>query len=198
MMLTDIEQAIVNAVHGLNRDYIRSVMSYGGQLDDALTESVRLFPAVWVAFARATPVRAERRGHFGLFDLSFALIVGARSPRNEQSTRHGSDVGGNLTVGSYQLLNDVYAAIGNKTLNLDLMPDALGRQGLIAGDVATLFNTKLNRDGLSVLAQTYTCRAYLFGKQDSEAEQVPLLSIKTDYISPPDTVIGEQIIDVEQ
>ncbi len=181
--LVAIEQGIKDAIIALNRSYIAEVATYGGEFDENLAESVRRFPAVWVTFSGANPrpsSTSKRRWHV---DLTFVVLVGARSIRNEETTRHGDfNTSGQLVeVGTFQLLKDVQTALLGKDLSLPIKPLEMGR-------ITTLFNTRLQNEAVSVLAQEYKT-SLLVGVDDEDGDgenAAPLLLVVgMNYHTPP-------------
>lgn len=193
-MLVAIEQGIKDVLQQFKQDgheYIRTIASYGGEFDDDLAVAVRSFPAIWVTFAGAAPIDAKRSSQIDDYEMTFVVIVGARSGRNEEAARHGLTIGGEqIEVGSYQLLSDAMSVLHKSNLGLSISK-------LKAGKVATLFNTKIRSLGLSVLTQEYTCTGRLFNlPEDTDS---PLLRIGTDYRDPvADVSLGTQLIELEQ
>ncbi|PTQ91270.1 DUF1834 family protein [Agitococcus lubricus] len=182
--LVAIEQGIKDAVKALNRPYIAEIATYGGEFDEGLAESVKRFPAVWVTFSGANPrpsSTSKRKWHV---DLTFVVLVGSRSIRNEETTRHGAfTVGGQFVeVGTFQLLKDVQIALLGKDLSLQIKPLEMGR-------ITTLFNTRLQNQAVSVLAQEYKT-SLLVGVDDEDGDgenAAPiLLNIGMDYHYPPE------------
>ena len=53
--IATIEAAMLARIAGAKLPYLRTVATYGGELDEGLTEAVRQFPAVWIAF-KSMPV----------------------------------------------------------------------------------------------------------------------------------------------
>ena len=181
--LVVIEQKIKDAIKYLNRPYIAEIATYGGEFDDGLAESVRRFPAVWVTFSGGNPrpsSTSKRKWHM---DLTFVVLVGARSIRNEETTRHGAfNIGGQLVeVGTFQLLEDVQIALLGKDLSLPIKPLEMGR-------ITTIFNTRLQNEAVSVLAQEYKT-SLLVGVDDEDGDgenAAPLLLVVgMNYHTPP-------------
>lgn len=174
--LVAIEQGIKDAIIALNRPYIVDVVTYGGEFDENLAESVRRLPAVWVTFSGGQPRPSSTSKHKWHVDLSFVVLVGARSIRNEQATRHGVVVEGQqVEVGTFQLLSDVQRALLGRNLGLEILPFEMGR-------ITTLFNTSVQNKALSVLAQEWKTSIMVHVNDD---EDLPwLLSLGMDYHSP--------------
>lgn len=171
--LVAIEQAIKAAIAALERPYIRDIKTYGGEFDENLAETVRNLPAVWVTFSHGDPRPVSTSKKKWHIDLTFVVLVGARSIRNEEATRHGVAINGQqIEVGTFQLLNDVRLALLYQTLGLQITPFNMGR-------ISTIFNSSLQKQAFSVLAQEY--KTSLVVCADNDAELPWLLSVGTDY-----------------
>lgn len=180
-MVTPIEQAIKDAICKLNRSYIAEIATYGGWLDvdvDEFKYVVQRFPAVWTTFEGTSNIQQIGRKYRET--LTFVVLVAARSLRNEETARHGAyDANGQLIdVGTSQLLNDVRMALLGNDLGLKI--DALE-----LGKVQTVFNTYLNNEAVSVLAQyfhtTVTTRI-----PDPEADAAGYIErVNVDYVPKP-------------
>lgn len=144
-IITAVELAIVDRLtRGLGR-MVNEVKTYGGEFDDdELDTVVRRFPAAWVTFGgvkRTDPVSTSRAKWKA--EAVFVVMVGSRSVRNEQTSRHGgpaqSEVGTNLLVSAVRhLLNE-------QDMGLPI-------RNLQPGPIRTLFNTKVRNDAMSVYA----------------------------------------------
>ncbi|CAB3764119.1 DUF1834 family protein [Paraburkholderia humisilvae] len=144
-IITAVEVSIVDRLkRGLGK-MVAEVATYGGEFDDdELDTVVRRFPAAWVTFGgvkRTDPVSTSRSKWKA--EAVFVVMVGARSVRNEQTSRHGgpaqSEVGTNLLVSAVRhLLNE-------QDMGLPI-------RNLQPGPVRTLFNTKVRNDAMSVYA----------------------------------------------
>lgn len=175
--LSEIEQGIKDAISNLNRPYITEVASYGGEFDDNLPEAVRRFPAVWVTFGTAGRPRRFTAKQKWLVPVTFVVLVGARNLRNEEATRHGVKINGQLVeIGTYQLINDVNAALLGNDLGIT------GMDAFEPGTVKTLFNTKLEGQALSVLAMEWHTR---FELKKPEPDEPWLLRVGMDFLTQP-------------
>lgn len=157
-MLSEIEDAIIariqaaaSASPGLGYQ-LPVVASYGGELDDDLAQVVRKFPAVWVTFAGCkASTKINTQGTKWRTPATFVTMCGSRNVRGERATRKGLTVGGVLReVGVYQILQDVALLLANSDLGLAITP-------LKPGPIRTLYNTKLNGQGLAVFAREWYC-----------------------------------------
>lgn len=177
--LSAIEQAIKDAVQALERPYIAEIKTYGGEFDEDLSNVVRRLPAVWTTFeGSGTPEQLSAR-KFKL-SLVFVVLVGARSIRSEETTRHGAEAAGEtISVGTFQLTQDVqYALIGRDFAEFGIV----GLSPFTPGKIRTIFNTKTRTDGLSVLAQEWHT-SFTLVTPDREAEAAEYLErININYL----------------
>ena len=144
-IITAVELAIVDRLtRGLGK-MVNEVKTYGGEFDDEeLDTVVRRFPAAWITFGgvRRTDPTSTSRAKWKA-EAVFVVMVGSRSLRNEQTSRHGgpspSEVGTNLLVSAVRhLLNE-------QDMGLPI-------RNLQPGSVRTLFNTKVRNEAMSVYA----------------------------------------------
>lgn len=157
-MIAEIEDGIIArivaaaaATPGLGYK-LPTVESYGGELDGDLAAVVRKFPAVWVTFAGCkASTRMNTQGSKWRTPATFVTMVGSRNVRGERATRQGLKVGGvTKEVGVYQMLQDVSLLLAGSDLGLAITP-------LKPGAIRTLYNTKLNGQGLAVFAREWHC-----------------------------------------
>ncbi|MCI4235941.1 DUF1834 family protein [Dickeya dianthicola] len=145
--IKDIELAIIDRLkRGLGR-IAPTVCSYGGELDGEPAEIARAIPACWVTFggiqktenANVTKRKYKTHGRF-------VVIVGERSVRSEEASRHG---GARLDeVGTYRMVTAVRRLLSGQ----DMADAGLRIQALMPGRVRTLFNASLKDNALSVFA----------------------------------------------
>jgi phage gp37-like protein len=124
---------------------LRTLATYGGELDEGLGESVRQFPAVWVAFkgeGEGQPVNTARSVY--RVPATWVVFVAARNLRNEAATRKGDRV----RVGTYQMLADVRALLAGQDLGLEM-------DALLPGRVQSMVNARLQGQGVSVYAMEW-------------------------------------------
>ncbi|MEC5319307.1 DUF1834 family protein [Brenneria populi subsp. brevivirga] len=147
MIIRDIEQAIVDRLKkGLGR-MTPNVCSYGGELDGEPAEVARAMPAVWVTFGGVQNTQNANIGKRKYKTAGrFVVIVGERSVRSEEASRHG---GARLDeVGTYRMVEAVRRLLAGQ----DLTESGLKIAALMPGRVRRLFNTKLESQALSVFA----------------------------------------------
>lgn len=182
--LSIIEQAIKDVMAKQIEDkkwpWIREVKTYGGEFDDDITAIIKAFPAIWVTFEGSkspekTGVSKTR------MPITFVVLVGNRSVRNEESQRHGAG----RDIGTFQMLKHVQQLLTGNDLSSQgvegLAPLELGR-------IKTIFNSSTRGQSLSVLAQEFTT-AYTITASDrvrEEAEEESYLErININYIFDP-------------
>jgi len=174
-VISEIEDAIISRIKGAEgMEYLKTVTSYGGELDDDLSNVVRSYPAVWIVYAgsgKPKKIGAEK----WKTPVTFALMAAARNVRSEGSTRRGSK----LEVGSYQILKDASTLILGQDLGMEI-------ERLEPGAVRTLYNTKVRSAGLSVLSQQWTT-AYIQNKPTEDDVALIGMNIKY-YLKPGDDV----------
>jgi phage gp37-like protein len=144
-IITAVELAIVDRLtRGLGR-MVKEVKTYGGEFDDdELDTVVRRFPAAWVTFGgvkRTDPVSTSRAKWKA--EAVFVVMVGSRSLRNEQTSRHGGP--GQSEIGTNLLVSAVRHLLNEQDMGLPI-------RNLQPGSIRTLFNTKVRDDAMSVYA----------------------------------------------
>jgi len=191
MMIAAIEDAIIariqaaaEATPGLGYK-LPVVDSYGGELDGDLAAVVRKFPAVWVTFAgcRAS-TKANTQGDKWKTPATFVTMCGSRNVRGERFTRKGLTVGGVIKeVGVYQILSDVSLLLAGSDLGLAITP-------LKPGAIRTLYNTKLNGQGMAVFAREWHCEFIETQPREVIDPTDPMwLELGINYYLPGDAVV---------
>jgi len=176
--LSAIEQAIKDAIKNLGREYLNEIRTYGGEFDDDLNQVVKKFPAVWVTFSGAPSVKTigAKKWHV---DLTWTVLVGARSVRNEETARQGTVVNGQqFRVGSYQLVSDVLYAVAGQDFGLSI-------NQMQPGKIMQIFNTKTNNEAVSVLAIDFHTYMYVDRTDFASLEADWLEKINVDYHLDP-------------
>ncbi|WP_111861030.1 phage protein Gp37 [Acinetobacter sp. CFCC 10889] len=153
MDLSRIEQGIKDAIKNLQRPYISSIESYGGDFDDGLNKDViRRFPAIWTTFQGTGKPEQISARKFRV-PLVFVVLVGAYSIRNEETARQGLEVDGKLvSIGTFQLLQDVQLALLNNNLAAH---DVCGITPFTYGKIDKVFDNRTANEALSVFAQQW-------------------------------------------
>lgn len=183
-MLAVIEDAILARIAGARLPYLRTLATYGGELDENLGESVRAFPAVWVAFkgeGEGQPLNTAKSVY--RIPATWVVLVAARNLRNEAATRKGDKV----RVGSYQMLEDVRELLAGQDFGLEI-------GNLRPGKAQSLTNGRFQGLGVSVYAQEWhTMYDYRVaergtGASPAEAPLLPELSLLglRYHLSPDD------------
>ncbi|AOJ10598.1 DUF1834 family protein [Burkholderia mayonis] len=144
-IVTAVELGIVDRLtRGLGK-MVTEVKTYGGEFDDdELDTVVRRFPAAWVTFGgvkRTDPVSTGRSKWKA--EALFVVMVGARSVRNEETSRHGGPA--QIEVGTNLLISAVRHLLNQQDMGLPI-------RHLQPGAIRTLFNTKVRSDAMSVYA----------------------------------------------
>lgn len=150
--LSIIEQAMKDVMAQQVKDrkwpWIREIKTYGGEFDDDITAIIRAFPAIWVTFdGSKTPEKTS--ANKTKMPVTFVVLVGNRSVRNEEAQRHGAGA----DIGTFQMLNNVQQLLTGNDLSSQ---GVNGLAHLELGRVKTIFNTSTRGQSLSVLAQEFT------------------------------------------
>ena len=182
--LSIIEQAIKDVMAQQIRDkkwpWIREVKTYGGEFDEDISAIVKAFPAIWVTFdGSKTPEKTSLNKT--KMPITFVVLVGNRSVRNEESQRHGAG----RNIGTFQMLDHVQQLLtGNDLSSQELK----GLAPLELGRIKTIFNTSTRSQSLSVLAQEFTT-SYTIEASDrvreEAAEEAWLEKININYHFDP-------------
>lgn len=181
--ISSIEAAILARIAGAGLPYLRTVATYGGELDDDLATAIRRFPAVWVAFkgeGEGQPLNTAKSVY--RVPATWTVLVAARNLRSEAATRKGDKV----NVGTYQMLVDVRALLAGQDLGLEI-------DNLRPGKVQSLTNSRFQGQGVSIYAQDWHTR-YDFrvaergtGVPPAAASQLPpLTELGLNYHLSPD------------
>lgn len=189
--LGTIEQAIkdVMAKQVQNRtwDWIREIKTYGGEFDDDISTIVNHFPAIWVAFVGSgTPQKTSHNKTE--YPITFVVLVGAQSVRNEEARRHGAG----LDIGTFAMLHQVQNLLIGNDLSSE---DVKGLSPLELGKTKTIFNTKTRSQSISMLSQEFTTQ-YTITASDRDREEAATESeihkVNFDYyFQPNDTHVDE-------
>ena len=135
-MIALIEEGIKQQIARAKLPYLRTLATYSGDFDDSLTNIVRAFPAIWVAYKGETEAKAiSTAREVWKCPATFLVMVGTYSLQNEKA-RHGG-----LSVGAYQMIADVRALLLRQQLGLPI-------DKLASGRCAPLINTKAAGQGI--------------------------------------------------
>ena len=150
--LSIIEQAMKDVMAQQVKDrkwpWIREIKTYGGEFDDDITAIIKAFPAIWVTFdGSKTPEKTS--ANKTKMPVTFVVLVGNRSVRNEEAQRHGAGA----DIGTFQMLKHVQQLLTGNDLSSQ---GVNGLAHLELGRVKTIFNTSTRGQSLSVLAQEFT------------------------------------------
>lgn len=174
LIYADIEDAIITRVKaaqtaGALGYRLAHIDSYGGEFDDdAFWTNFRSFPAVWVTIGGETVERLGRRARRAT--VRGAVMVGTRSARGERFARHG--VTGE--PGSYQILDDVRQLVTGFGLVAEC-------EAFEPGRVTTLYNTRVGREGLSVLALEISTRYDFDVSEPATGDAPDINEIRLNY-----------------
>lgn len=161
--------------------WIREIKTYGGEFDDDISAIVNHFPAIWVAFVGSgTPKKTSHNKT--QYPVTFVVLVGAQSVRNEEARRHGAG----SDIGTFSMLHQVQ----NLLTGNDLSSEGIkGLDPLELGKTKTIFNTKTRNQSISVLSQEFTTQ-YTITASDRDREEAETESeihkINFDYYFQPD------------
>lgn len=165
--LSIIEQAMKDVMAQQVKDrkwpWIREIKTYGGEFDDDITAIIKAFPAIWVTFdGSKTPEKTS--ANKTKMPVTFVVLVGNRSVRNEEAQRHGAGA----DIGTFQMLKHVQQLLTGNDLSSQ---GVNGLAHLELGRVKTIFNTSTRGQSLSVLAQEFTT-SYTITASDRIREEV--------------------------
>ena len=189
--LSIIEQAIKDEMAQQIQDkkwpWIREIKTYGGEFDDDISVIIKAFPAIWVTFEGSkTPEKIS--ANKTKMPVSFVVLVGNRSVRNEESQRHGAGA----DVGTFEMLHLVQQLLTGNDLS------SRGLKGLASlelGRIKTIFNTSTRSQSLSVLAQEFTTSYTITASdrvREEAAEEAWLERVNINYdFDPKDYGIDE-------
>lgn len=185
--IASIEDAIIRRISEAKLPYLRTLTTYGGELDGENARVVRAFPAIWVAFQGAEKAKAVGTSkQVYHVSASFVVLVAARNLRNEASTRKGDA----LQVGTYQMLENVRSLLHGQ----DFASWSLQIEALELGRVRSLFNGQLQDQGLSVYAQEWhTKYAVRVGDNDGVASLPDFTAIDLRYHLLPDDGVVDAV-----
>lgn len=182
--LSIIEQAIKDEMAQQIRDrkwpWIREIKTYGGEFDAGITAIINAFPAIWVTFEGSkTPEKTS--ANKTKMPVTFVVLVGNRSVRNEESQRHGAGA----DIGTFQMLHNVQQLLTGNDLSSQ---GVVGLAPLELGRVKTIFNTSARSQSLSVLAQEFTTQYTITASdrvREETAEEAWLERININYHFDP-------------
>lgn len=189
-MVTDLDLSIVEQgikdvmarqVQNQIWDWIRQIKTYGGEFDDDTLSWVKTFPAIWVTFqGSGTPKKTSNNKT--QYPVTFVVLVGARSLRNEEAQRHGTD----KDIGTFLMLKHVQKLlIGNDLSSVGVV----GLEPLELGRTKTIFNTKTRSQSINVLSQEFHTQYVIEASdrvREEEATEEDLLRVNADYYFDPD------------
>ncbi len=150
--LSVIEQAIKDVmaqqIQAKKWPWIREIKTYGGEFDDDIATIIKAFPAIWVTF-EGSKSPEKTNANKTKMPITFVVLVGNRSVRNEESQRHGAG----RDIGTFQMLKQVQMLLTGNDLSSQ---GVKGLAPLELGRIKTIFNSSTRGQSLSVLAQEFT------------------------------------------
>ena len=150
--LSVIEQAIKDVmaqqIQAKKWPWIREIKTYGGEFDDDIATIIKAFPAIWVTF-EGSKSPEKTSANKTKMPITFVILVGNRSVRNEESQRHGAG----RDIGTFQMLKQVQMLLTGNDLSSQ---GVKGLAPLELGRIKTIFNSSTRGQSLSVLAQEFT------------------------------------------
>lgn len=175
-----IEQANASGELGYK---LAAIGTYGGEFDDldSLGQALRALPAVWVVLADSGKPECKGPDKW-LVPATFAIMVGARSVRNTQAARRGTQTAKGVEPGTYRLREDMWNLLVGQDLGLAI-------DNFKPGKTLTIFQTRVQGQGVSVLglelhtAFVRTGQATLLLGKDPELERI---GINYDLTPPGD------------
>ena len=182
-MINIIEDAIKAQLTVARLPYVRTIATYGGQLDGDFATVIRQLPGLWVVFrgdGPGTPANTMRR--VWNVPATFMILVAARNLRNEESQRHGDK----LSIGTYQMLADVRALLLQQTFGLPIAP-------LKPGRTQTLFNVRLQDQAMSAIAQEWLTSYPLEIRSPEYDQELPPEGLTPDGTLPPGQKPGASV-----
>lgn len=143
-MIGQIENKIIDLIKAASDSNqlgykLRSVKTYGGEMNDGLNAVVKTLPAIWVIFKSKEQV--SKLGAKIKWETTFSILCAAKSLQNEHQSRHGSGE----KVGSYQMIEDVTRLLVDENLGLEI-------DGLTPLRVFPVMNDKKDQDLASIYA----------------------------------------------
>lgn len=173
-MITEIEQALVHRLKtGLGR-MVRTVKSYGGELED-LPNQIMTLPAVWVTYggSRVEAMGTSKKRYQD--SAEFVVMVATRSLRNEAALRQGGTDA--REVGTNDLLYAVRRLTDGQTLGF------ADSRGLTPKAVRPLANNALVQNAaVSVFAVEYVLRFDSFALEDGRYPEHEAEQDKPDFV----------------
>jgi|Deesub1362A_J573_1020465.scaffolds.fasta_scaffold00740_18 phage gp37-like protein len=110
-----IEDSIIDALKTA-MPYLRTVETYAGQLEDEIERLPVRFPAAYVVYGGSSFNWIDGPNHQET--VEFSVLVAAKNLRGNRAVRKGGSAPDDR--GAYDLINDVLAALTNKTFGLEI------------------------------------------------------------------------------
>ena len=176
-----IKDVLTQQIKSKKWSWIRDIKTYGGEFDDDTLAWVKTFPAIWVTFqGSGTPKKISHSKTE--YPVTFVVLVGSRSLRNEEVQRHGTI----NDIGSFLMLKHVQKIlIGNDLSSVGVK----GLSALELGRTKTIFNNKTQRQSINVLSQEFHTQYVIEASdrvREEEETEADLIKINVDYHFEPD------------
>ena len=189
-MIGSLEQSLVDRVAFLNKNDVlgyslKTVKSYGGEVNGAPREFLKHFPAVWFVYDGSTVLQSG--SDFVKFRSKYMCLIGAKSLRNEAAARHGAGE----DVGAYQMLADMVGILHKFT------PGVEGASAFDVGRIVPLYADRSDKSMAAVYAIELSIAHSVSGTDLESAAASPLSIIHTNWDLPPHGNVGPQIPDDE-
>ncbi|MBS9777193.1 MAG: DUF1834 family protein [Gammaproteobacteria bacterium] len=147
-MIEAIEKIMVERLEKGLGELVRTVASYGGELDADIAYTVRAVPAVWVTFGGSTIVTKGTSAQRHTSTGKFVVMVAARNLRSEESGRRGGVH--RDEIGCYDIIYAVRRLLDGQGLGIGL------QYGLQPKQIRTIYNNQnVGGSPLSVYAIEY-------------------------------------------
>lgn len=149
--------------------------SYGGQLDDDLFAWARVLPAVWVTFDAVTEFKRTGRR---TFKVKGAFEVLSAQRHLVQDVRRLNDDTKGREVGAYELVEQNKLILVNQDLGLAIQP-------FTPGAIRSVMKGMVNRDAITVLAQTFNTEWMEEYEEPAAVPEGYLETVAVDYLLKP-------------
>jgi len=189
-MIGAIEDAIIDRLDTLNEAGVlgyrlRQIKTYGGELRSKKARAeIKDFPAVWLAFSKATTV--QETNSYAKLRGQWAFLLATENLRNEKAARHGAAG----DVGAYQIAVDLVSIFAGKKPG-----DLEGVEAIkdIKIDPVSVDDSRNGR--LAVYAIPFSCD-FQIQKTSPELDLTnPLEIIHTNWDLPPVGGVGSELPD---
>ncbi len=123
--IQEIETAIIDRLINRMGAYVKTIVSYQGNLPGDLTSRGWRLPLSLVRLASTRAIKTA--AHVYDLEMIFTILVADRNWRGNEEARRGEG-------GVYQMLEDVRIALWDQDLNLNIDPLGLVREEAVMND----------------------------------------------------------------